>query len=49
MNEQGIDLKGLQSFANRKDRESSPIFVGREREMEHILIRADLVGEAHAQ
>ena len=49
MNEQGIDLKGLQSFANRKDRESSPIFVGREREIEHVLMHAELSGEAHAR
>ena len=49
MNEQGPDLKGLQSFANQTDREESPIFVGRERETEHVLIQADLVGEAHAE
>ena len=49
MNEEGPDLKGLQSFANRRDREGSPIFVGREREIEYILMHAELVGEAHAQ
>ena len=49
MNEQDPDLKGLQSFANRRDREGSPIFVGREREIEHVLMHADLVGEAHAE
>ena len=49
MKEQGPDLKGLQSFANRRDREGSPIFVGRERETEHVLMHAELVGEAHGQ
>ena len=49
MNEQGPDLKGLQSFANHTDREESPIFVGRERETEHVLRQAELVGEVHAE
>ena len=49
MNEQGCDLKGLQDFANQTDREESPIFVGRERETEHVVMQADLVGEVHAQ
>ena len=49
MNEQGPDLKGLQSFANQTDREESPIFVGRERETEHVLMHAELVGEVHAE
>lgn len=49
MNEQGPDLKGLQSFASQTDREESPIFVGRERETEHVLRQAELVGEVHAE
>ena len=49
MNDQTPDLKGLKSFARQKDRQESPIFVGRERETDHILERAELVGEAHAE
>ena len=49
MNEQKPDLKGLQSFADRRDREVSPIFVGREQETEHVLRHAELLGEDHAQ
>ena len=49
MNEQNPDLKGLQSFADRRDREVSPIFVGREQETEHVLRHAELLGEDHAQ
>ena len=49
MNEQGPDLKGLQSFTRQTDREESPIFVGRERETEHVLKQAELVGEVHAE
>ena len=56
MNEQDPDLKGLQSFADQTDREESPIFVGRERETEHVvrqteqvLRHAELLGEDHAQ
>ena len=49
MNEQGPDLKGLQSFASQTDREESAIFVGRERETEHVLRQAELVGEVHAE
>ena len=49
MNEQNPDLKGLQSFADRRDREVSPIFVGREEETEQILRHAELLGEDHAQ
>ena len=49
MYEEGPDLSGLQSFAKRRDREGSPIFVGRERETDHVLMHAELVGEAHAQ
>ena len=48
-NGQGPDLEGLRSFADRDDREESPIFVGRERETEHVMRRAELVGEAHAE
>ena len=47
--EQGPDLRGLQSFANGTDRQESPIFVGREREIERVLTQAELVGEVHAQ
>ena len=49
MNEQNPDLEGLQSFADQTDREESPIFVGREREIEHVTRQADLAGEAHAE
>ena len=49
MNEQNPDLKGLQSFADRRDRELSPIFVGREQETEQVLRHAELLGEDHAQ
>ena len=49
MNEESPDLKGLQSFAHQTDREESPIFVGRERETEHVLRQAELVGEVHAE
>ena len=49
MNEQDPDLEGLQSFANQTDREESPIFVGRERETEHVVRQAELVGEVHAE
>ena len=49
MREQDPDLKGLQSFADRRDREVSPIFVGREQETEHVLRHAELLGEDHAQ
>ena len=44
-----VDLKGLRDFANETDREESPIFVGREREIEHVLRQAELVGKAHAE
>ena len=49
MNEQEPDLEGLQDFADETDREESPIFVGRERETEHVLRQAELVGKAHAE
>ena len=49
MNEQDPDLEGLQSFADQTDREESPIFVGRERETEHVVRQAELVGEVHAE
>ena len=49
MNEQCPDLRGLQSFAIQADREESPIFVGRERETEHVLKQAERVGETHAE
>ena len=49
MREQDPDLKGLQSFANQTDREESPIFVGREREIEHVVRQAEVVGEVHAE
>ena len=39
----------MQSFARQTDREESPIFVGREQEIAHIVAQADDVGEAHAQ
>ena len=49
MDDQTPDLGGLQSFARQTDREESPIFVGREQELAHIVVQADEVGEAHAQ
>ena len=49
MDEQGPDLKGLQSFANQTDREESPIFVGRERETQRVLTHAEHIGEVHAE
>ena len=49
MNEQDPDVKGLLGFANRTDREASPIVVGRERETKHVLRRAELVGEVYAE
>ena len=49
MNEEEPDLEGLQSFADQTDREESPIFVGRERETEHVVRQAELVGEVHAE
>ena len=49
MNGQGPDLEGLQSFAEQTDREESPIFVGRERETEHVVRQAEIVGEVHAE
>ena len=49
MNEQEPDLEGLQDFADETDREESPIFVGRERETEHVLRQAELVGKVHAE
>ena len=49
MNEQDPDLEGLQSFADQTDREESPIFVGRERETEHVVRQTELLGEDHAQ
>ena len=49
MSEQDPDLEGLHFFANSGDRELSPIFVGREREIEHVRMRAERVGKAHAE
>ena len=49
MNEERPDLNGLQSFAVQTDREESAIFVGRERETEHVLRQAELIGEVHAE
>ena len=49
MNKHETDLKGLQYFENETDREESPIFVGRERETEHVLGQAEVVGKAHAE
>ena len=39
----------VESFAHSIDRELSPIFVGRERETEDVLRRAELLGEDHAE
>ena len=49
MSEQGPDLEGLQNFAKRRDRQASPIFVGRESEMNHLVVQADLIAQAHAR
>ena len=49
MNEEGPDLEGLQRFADRGDREASPIFVGREGETEQVVRHAELIAEAHAR
>ncbi len=48
MNEQRPNLEGLRIFAIQHDRGESPIFVGRERETEHILLQAESIGAAHA-
>ena len=49
MNEQGPDLEGLRRFADSKDREVSPIFVGREHEIGHVVRQAELAAQAHAE
>ena len=48
MDGQGPDVEGLEWFAERKDRQESPIFVGREQEIDHVLRQAELVAQAHA-
>ena len=49
MSEQEPDLEGLRSFADSKDGEDSPIFVGREREIAHVARQAELTAQAHAE
>ena len=43
------DLEGLRRFANRADRERSPIFVAREEETKKLINRAEDIGADHAE